>query len=159
MKKKKAAAGKKKAPVEKKKAAAEKKQEKKQFAWWAIAAVAAVVVLAAAVFLSGRDAVGQDADTTLFLEKAGLLRQSAVADWVELELGVNPAGSAGHAVFLSVCDGTRRASVYTGTGKSLSEAWDAAVEHTEAALRKAASNPAGSRRTCSTSPRPFRRRN
>ena len=34
-------------------------------------------------------------------------------------------------MFLSVCDGTARAKVYTGRGKTLSDAWDNAVQLTK----------------------------
>ena len=115
--------------------------KKKQIVCWAAAAAAAIAVLLAAAFLFNRESGAGEADTALFLEKAGLLRPYVLADWVELEVGVNPAGSAGHAVFLSVCDGTQRASVYTGTGKTLAEAWDAAVEHAEKALRQSGLAP------------------
>lgn len=80
-------------------------------------------------------------DTTDFQEKATLLRNYALADWVRLELGVNPAGQTGNAVFLSVCDGTRRASVYTGTGATVDDAWDSAVSRADQALKKSGLNP------------------
>lgn len=100
----------------------------------AAAALAAVIALAV---LLGRGWK----DTTAFQEKAALLRESALADWVVLETGVDPAGEAGHAVFLSVCDGTARASVYTGTGETLEAAWDSAVSRTEKALRRSGVEP------------------
>lgn len=101
--------------------------------------VVAVLLLAivAAVVLFRQDRN----DTILFRQKADLLRQSATADWVELEVGVSPAGNAGHAVFLSVCDGNERASVYMGTGDTLSTAWDAAVARTDKALQKSGLEP------------------
>lgn len=58
--------------------------------------------------------------------KAERLKEKAMEDWVSQELGLAPAGEAGHAVFLSVCDTTERASVFTGTGSTLEEAWEAA---------------------------------
>ncbi len=61
-----------------------------------------------------------------YQEKAELLKERAMEDWVRQELGLSPAGEAGHAVFLSVCDTTKRASVFTGTGETLEEAWEAA---------------------------------
>ena len=104
----------------------------------AVAAIAAVVTaVLAVVLLSGPE----EYDITVFLQKAELLRPYATAGWVELETGIRPAGSAGHAVFISVCDGTDRASVYTGTGENLSAAWDAAVERTGEALRESGLEP------------------
>ena len=67
----------------------------------------------------------------LFREKAGLLKEQALADWVQTELGISPAGEVGNAVFLSVCDTARRASVFTGTGGTLEEAWENASARAE----------------------------
>ncbi len=100
-------------------------------------AVVAMAVVAAAMILFGQS----DKDTTLFRQKADLLRQSVLTDWVELEVGVNPAGSAGQVVFLSVCDGNQRASVYSGTGENLAIAWDTAVAHADKALKKSGLQP------------------
>lgn len=80
-------------------------------------------------------------DTAAFQEKAALLRDYALADWVRQELGVNPAGQTGNAVFISVCDGTARASVYTGTGPAVDDAWDNAVSQADKALKKSGLNP------------------
>ena len=82
-----------------------------------------------------------DHDTALFQEKAALLRDYALADWVRLELGTSPAGQAGNAVFFSICDGTERASVYTGTGATVDDAWDSAVSQTDRALKKSGLDP------------------
>lgn len=71
-----------------------------------------------------------------FREKAEVLRSAALEDWVREELGESPAGEAGHAVFLSVCDGTKRAGVYSGTGETPDAAWDAAAAAAERALRE-----------------------
>ena len=98
------------------------------------AALAAVIALAV---LSGRGWK----DTAAFQEKAALLRESVLEDRVMPETGAGPAGEAGHVVFLSVCDGTARASVYTGAGKTLEAAWDSAVSRTEKALRRSGLEP------------------
>ena len=82
-----------------------------------------------------------DHDTALFQEKAALLRDYALADWVRLELGTSPAGQVGNAVFFSICDGTERASVYTGTGATVDDAWDSAVSQTDRALKKSGLDP------------------
>lgn len=76
-----------------------------------------------------------------FQQKIELLRQSVLTDWVEQEVGTAPAGSAGHAVFISVCDKTERAGVYTGTGGSLAAAWDDAVQRADQALRESGLAP------------------
>lgn len=91
--------------------------------------VAAVSVLAF-LFYRGRN------DTSLFQEKAKLLQEYALADWVYEELGDAPAGTVGNAVFLSISDGTSRAAVYTGTGVTLDEAWISAVNKATSALQK-----------------------
>lgn len=91
--------------------------------------VAAVSVLAFLLY-RGRN------DTSLFQEKAKLLQEYALADWVYEELGDAPAGIVGNAVFLSISDGTARAAVYTGTGATLDEAWVSAVNKATSALQK-----------------------
>jgi len=70
----------------------------------------------------------------LLQEKLALLRKEAVTEDIQWELGDTPAGEPGHAVFISVCDTTKRADVYTGTGTDLASAWDMAAERTENAL-------------------------
>lgn len=99
---------------------------------------ALLAAMALAALLSG---CAPEHDTTLFQEKAALLREQALADWVRLELGSAPAGQAGHAVFLSVCGGDSRASVYTGAGASVDTAWDRAVEQADQALKKSGLEP------------------
>ena len=118
-----------------------KKPANKKLIFGCVAAAVAVVAVLVAVLLIPRLTL-QTYDTSAFLEKAELIRPLATAGWVELETGLRPAGAtAGHAVFISVCDGTQRASVYTGTGKNLTAAWDDAVETAEAALRKSGLTP------------------
>lgn len=69
------------------------------------------------------------------MKKIDLLAEEAQADWVDMELGIDPAGPAGYAVFFSVCDGDSRADVYHGTGETLSAAWDAAAKKTSRAVK------------------------
>ena len=66
--------------------------------------------------------------------KVDTLRDEIVTEDIAWELGSSPAGEAGHVIFLSVCDGTRRASVFTGTGATLEEAWEDAENKTAAAV-------------------------
>jgi len=113
----------------------------KRFHHWAVTVLALSAVVAGGIIAAAVLLNQGGKDTTLFQKKAGLLREAVLADWVELELGVDPAGGAGNAVFLSVCDGTKRASVYTGTGETLRDAWDDAVERTDKALQKSGLEP------------------
>ena len=69
-----------------------------------------------------------------FRQKADLLWKEVRADW-ELR-DEAPAGEAGCVVFFSVCDGSRRADVRSGSGETLEAAWSAAVRETEAFLRE-----------------------
>lgn len=71
-----------------------------------------------------------------YRKKAEAIKESMITDEIRSELGNNPAGDAGHAVFLSVCDTKERASVFSGTGKTLDEAWEAADENAEAFLKE-----------------------
>lgn len=84
---------------------------------------------------------GKEYDTAVFREKAELLRQEALADWVRQELGDAPAGEAGQVVFLSVSDGTKRANVWHASGQTLDEAWEAAVAAADADLKKTGLSP------------------
>ena len=67
----------------------------------------------------------QNADAG-FTDKISLLRQEIFNDSVTDALGPAPAGDAGFAVFISVCDGNSRAKVFTGTGADLKTAWSEA---------------------------------
>ena len=75
-------------------------------------------------------------DTTAYREKADALKAEVLTEDVVWELGLDPAGEAGHAVFLSVCDKVQRAEVFTGVGETLEEAWNAADRAAEKALKK-----------------------
>ena len=66
----------------------------------------------------------------MFLEKADLLKATVVTDETVKTLGDTPVDSLGNVVFFSVCDGSTRAKVYTGKGKTLSDAWENAVQRT-----------------------------
>ncbi len=71
-----------------------------------------------------------------FQDKADLLASAVLTADTERALGNRPAKAAGHVVFFSVCDTGTRASVYTGTGETLTAAWEAARQVTETALQK-----------------------
>ena len=84
---------------------------------------------------------GRKADTEQYREKADLLKEEVLAEEVRWELVDSPAGEAGYAVFVSVCDTSSRARVYTGTGKTPEQAWENADRKTEAALAKSGMQP------------------
>ena len=101
---------------------------------WLSVPVVIIITLVLAFILKPRTSENQKA----FLEKAQLFKTSVVTDDTVDALGESPVDSLGHVVFLSVCDGTTRAKVYTGTGKALSDAWDNAVQRTVKNMDKAA---------------------
>ncbi|MBO7253308.1 MAG: glycosyl hydrolase family 88 [Oscillospiraceae bacterium] len=73
--------------------------------------------------------------------KADLLKSQVVTRELEQKLGSSPALTVNHVVFLSVCDKTQRAVVFTGVGKTLEEAWDNADAKAEAALKESGMEP------------------
>ena len=81
------------------------------------------------------------ADVGEYERKAELLRLQILTDDVRETVGRAPAGTAGHVVFLSVCDGAQRASVCTGTGDTLDAAWDAADKEAIRMLRAGGPEP------------------
>lgn len=83
-------------------------------------------LLAALTLLSA--ACGQSAPAG-FRQKADRLWRQIQTSW---DRGLTaPAGEAGHVVFFSLCDGTSRAQVCSGTGETLEDAWTAAVRTAE----------------------------
>lgn len=99
---------------------------------------AAVVIAGVVIFLHN---FGWE-DTSLFEEKADLLAEQALADWVLEELGSAPAGQAGHAAFLSVSDGQSAAEVFHAAGGTPHAAYNAAVQLAKASLRRSGLDPA-----------------
>lgn len=87
-------------------------------------------------FLSACGNVADEQSVQAYQEKAGLLKEQALADWVRTELGVSPAGTAGNAVFISVCDTDKRATVFSGTGETIDEAWETANKQAEKLVGK-----------------------
>jgi len=80
-------------------------------------------------------------EKTLFQEKEALLREQMLAETLVQELGLNPAGDVGYAVFFSVSDGQKRAEVYAGIGSDVDAAWSAAAEKTVEGLKKSKTQP------------------
>lgn len=93
---------------------------------WLAGAAAIAVIAAVGLLLMPRTSEKQKA----FLEKAKLLKAEVVTGETVEALGDAPVDGVGHVVFLSVSDGSARAKVYSGTGKTLSDAWDRAVRRT-----------------------------
>lgn len=97
------------------------------------AAAAAVIILI--TFLVGNTAPKQ------YSEKIALLEKQICTAELRETLGRAPAGEAGHAVFISVCDTMERASVYSGTGRNLASAWRAAEKAASTALKRSGLEP------------------
>jgi len=95
---------------------------------------AGVILILCAVVFSGV-LFRSDAER-VYHEKSALLRDQVLTHEVEQALGEMPAGKAGYAVFLSVCDTTKRASVFTGTGRTLKQAWNAADHAAATAVKE-----------------------
>lgn len=86
-------------------------------------------LLTAAVCLFAYFSRQTASNVTAGKEKLALLKSAALAEETVDTVGKSPAGGqVGHAVFLSVCDTTERASVFCGTGPDLEAAWKAADE-------------------------------
>ncbi len=96
-----------------------------------------LVAVLCLVMLSGLTACGAGStEQTAYSEKIELLRAQVVTDELQNELGSSPAGNVGHVVLISVCDTQTRASVFTGTGKTLAAAWEAADSAARASLKE-----------------------
>ena len=76
-----------------------------------------------------------------FLNKAELLKAEAVTEETVEAIGDTPVAALGNVVFFSVSDGTARAKVYKGTGKTLADAWKDAVQYTKKEIKKDAIDP------------------
>ena len=92
-----------------------------------------VLIAALAYMLAPRTTEGQKA----ILEKAKLLKAHVVTDETVEALGESRVEGIGHAVLLSVSDGASRAKIYTGKGKTLSDAWDDAVQQASKGVKGA----------------------
>ena len=101
-----------------------------------------VLAFLSAAMMLCLSACGEKKNVKEFQDKANLLEQEAMADWVIEGLGEAPAGNTGYVVFFSVCDGTSRASVYSGTGKTPKQAWDDAAANVEENLKEEELSPA-----------------
>lgn len=95
------------------------------------------IVIALVLLRAPRTSEGQKA----FLEKADRLKAEVVTEETIQALGDAPVEGLGHVVFLSVSDGDARAKVYSGKGKSLSDAWDDAAQRAAKAMKGATDAP------------------
>ena len=77
----------------------------------------------------------------IFKKKAEHLKANVVTDEIIKAIGDFPVDKLGHVVFFSVSDGITRAKVYSGTGKTLSDAWDNAVHNTLININNDSSEP------------------
>ena len=68
--------------------------------------------------------------------KFDLLAARALTPETEKVLSKQPAGKAGFAVFFSVSDGEERAVIRHGTGPTLPDAWNKAVNEMQAAMKE-----------------------
>lgn len=94
-----------------------------------IAAVVIIAIVATVVVSYIIDSNKKSDIIEGFENKVALLKNEALSTAVRDEIGENPAGErAGYAVFLSLSDGSERANVFSGTGKSLDDAWNSACD-------------------------------
>jgi len=111
-----------------KKRRAEMKKRRAQKRLAAVVALVLVVAVAAVLLLSG-------GTTRAYRQKANLLKKEVFQEDILWELGNAPAGAAGHVVFLSITDTEQRATVCSGAGETLEEAWEAADKAAAAAVK------------------------
>ena len=107
----------------------------KKYLWLSVSLIV-IIAIVLGLMIIPRTSEKQKA----FLDKASVLKTAVVTDETVEAFGDSPVDSLGHVVFLSVCDGSARAKVYTGTGKTLSSAWDNAVKRTVKAVDDLSSN-------------------
>lgn len=76
-----------------------------------------------------------------FAKKMSILKEHAINEDTLFETGKDPAGDAGHAVFISVSDTASRALVFTGTGETLADAWNTAILEADKGLTESVMLP------------------
>ena len=101
--------------------------------------ITACLLAVTVVFSAGCGA--ESADSGEYEKKSALLEEAVLQEEVKEKIGEAPAGEAGNAVFLSVCDTTKRADVFTGTGETLEEAWEDADRKAAEAVQKSGMEP------------------
>lgn len=97
---------------------------------WLAALIPVIIVLV--LLLVPRTTEQQKA----FIEKANHLKAAVVTNETVSALGESTVDGIGHVVLLSVSDGATRAKVYTGKGKTLSDAWENAVQQTSKGIKE-----------------------
>lgn len=103
-----------------------------------IAAAAVFIIIAAVVifFLVDKHEIATIMD--LYDEKSGLLRDEVVSDEISGEMA---DGTPARVVFISVCDGSERSKVFTGTGTDNAAAFDDANAQARAYVEAYQYNP------------------
>ena len=104
----------------------EKKKKRAVIIWVAVGAALLVLAAALIIGLGVVPALHKSEYADAFAAKAETLSGKVITEELKNEIGKDPAGKAGYAVFFSVCDKKSRARVFSGTGKTLDAAWDAA---------------------------------
>ena len=122
--------------INKKKSNAKKKKDGKLAL--IIAASAVVLIVAAVVIFFLIDKHERATLIDLYDEKAGLLQEQIIADSIDGDMA---AGTPARVVFISVCDGTERARVFTGTGVDNESAYNDANEQARAYVETYQYNP------------------
>ncbi len=119
-----------------KKSSAKRKREGKTAL--IIALIAVVLIIAAVVVFFLIDKHERATLMDLYDEKSSLLRSEIVADEISGEMA---PGTPARVVFISVCNGTERAHVFTGTGTDNGAAFDDANEQVRAYVEANDFNP------------------
>lgn len=120
----------------KKKGSAQKKREGRTALIIAISAVLLIIAAVVIFFLVEQHQRAGIID--LYAEKATLLKQEVVADEISGEMA---SGTPSRVVFISICDGTERAKVFTGKGADNAAAFDDADEQVRAYVETYQYNP------------------
>ena len=102
----------------------------KKLVWLAASITIVIIAVLLIIFIPGTSE-----NQKAFLKKAELLKANVVTDETIKELGASPANEQGNVVILSISDGNSRAKVYSGSGKTLSDAWENAAQRTVQAMK------------------------
>lgn len=107
-----------------------------------IIALAVIVLIVAAVIVSYCISAAQGKSAlALFEDKAELLKKELMSDDRSGEYGVIDDGICQNVVFISVCSGKERASVFTGTGDDRTQAWTDAYNKAHSFVRESGCEP------------------
>lgn len=102
-----------------------------------IAAVVIIAIVATVIVSYILDNNRKNGIIDSFEDRAALIKSEALSSDILDEIGENPAGEdAEYAVFLSLSDGSERANIFSGTGKSLDDAWSSAYGKADAFVKE-----------------------